>query len=65
MSIIVDVETTIGSFSVELYTHHAPLACRNFVELCNMGYYDGTQFHRIIRDFMIQGGDPTGTGCTL
>lgn len=61
MSQIVDIETTVGSFSVELYVNHAPKTCRNFLELCRIGYYNDTIFHRIIRDFMIQGGDPTGT----
>ena len=37
-------------------------ATRNFVQLCMEGYYDGTIFHRVIKDFMVQGGDPTGTG---
>jgi len=37
-------------------------AVRNFVQLCLEGYYDGTTFHRIIKDFMVQGGDPSGTG---
>ncbi|CAG0881827.1 unnamed protein product [Cyprideis torosa] len=59
---IVDVETTMGSFSVELYWAHAPKTCKNFLELSKRGYYNGCKFHRIIRDFMIQGGDPTGTG---
>merc|ERR1712182_136284 len=44
------------------YWNHAPRTCKNFLELSKKGYYDGTPFHRIIRDFMIQGGDPTGTG---
>merc|ERR1712062_252621 len=39
-----------------------PLACRNFLQLCMEGYYDNTIFHRVIKDFMAQGGDPTGTG---
>ncbi|KAG2445734.1 hypothetical protein HXX76_000340 [Chlamydomonas incerta] len=52
----------MGSFTVELYYKHAPRTCKNFEELAKKGYYDGTIFHRIIRDFMCQGGDPTGTG---
>uniref|UniRef100_A0A7E4VGT1 Peptidyl-prolyl cis-trans isomerase n=1 Tax=Panagrellus redivivus TaxID=6233 RepID=A0A7E4VGT1_PANRE len=55
-------ETSMGKFIVELYWNEAPKTCRNFVELARRGYYDQTVFHRIIRDFMIQGGDPTGTG---
>ncbi|KAL1521928.1 hypothetical protein AB1Y20_021576 [Prymnesium parvum] len=58
----VEVETTMGTFKVELYPKQAPRTCRNFVELAQRGYYDGTVFHRIIKDFMVQGGDPTGTG---
>ncbi|KAJ1335941.1 peptidyl-prolyl cis-trans isomerase-like 1 [Microdochium nivale] len=56
------LETSMGSITVELYTAHAPRTCNNFSELTRRGYYDGTIFHRIIPDFMIQGGDPTGTG---
>ncbi|KDE04315.1 peptidyl-prolyl cis-trans isomerase-like 1 [Microbotryum lychnidis-dioicae p1A1 Lamole] len=56
------LETSMGTISFEMYADHAPKTCRNFVELCNKGYYSGTVFHRIIGDFMIQGGDPTGTG---
>jgi len=56
------VETTMGTFAFELYWDHAPITCKNFVELTRKGYYDGTIFHRIIKDFMIQAGDPTGTG---
>ncbi|GAA5920181.1 hypothetical protein JCM1841_006631 [Sporobolomyces salmonicolor] len=56
------LETSLGNIVVELYTEHAPRTCRNFHELCKRGYYSGTVFHRIIADFMIQGGDPTGTG---
>eukprot|EP00199_Chlamydomonas_sp_CCMP681_P003193 CAMPEP_0119105190 /NCGR_PEP_ID=MMETSP1180-20130426/3227_1 /TAXON_ID=3052 ORGANISM="Chlamydomonas cf sp, Strain CCMP681" /NCGR_SAMPLE_ID=MMETSP1180 /ASSEMBLY_ACC=CAM_ASM_000741 /LENGTH=146 /DNA_ID=CAMNT_0007090191 /DNA_START=71 /DNA_END=511 /DNA_ORIENTATION=- len=52
----------MGTFQVELYYKHAPKTCKNFEQLAKKGYYDGTVFHRIIRDFMIQGGDPTGTG---
>eukprot|EP00746_Dinoflagellata_sp_MGD_P013457 gnl/MRDRNA2_/MRDRNA2_129086_c0_seq1.p1 gnl/MRDRNA2_/MRDRNA2_129086_c0~~gnl/MRDRNA2_/MRDRNA2_129086_c0_seq1.p1 ORF type:complete len:175 (+),score=29.16 gnl/MRDRNA2_/MRDRNA2_129086_c0_seq1:76-600(+) len=58
----VSIFTTMGEIEVELYWHHAPRTCKNFFELAKKGYYDGTPFHRIIRDFMIQGGDPTGTG---
>ena len=58
----VQVETTMGSFTVELYAQHAPKACKNFHDLAARGYYDGILFHRIIKDFMVQGGDPTGTG---
>ena len=52
----------MGEFVVELYWKHAHMTCRNFAELARRGYYNETKFHRIIRDFMIQGGDPTGTG---
>ncbi|RWS28958.1 peptidyl-prolyl cis-trans isomerase-like 1 [Leptotrombidium deliense] len=52
----------MGIITIELYWKHAPKTCRNFAELAKRGYYDGTKFHRIIKDFMIQGGDPTGTG---
>jgi hypothetical protein len=58
----VEIKTTMGAFTVELYHVEAPKTCRNFTELARKGYYDGTIFHRIIRNFMIQGGDPTGTG---
>ncbi|KAL5484232.1 hypothetical protein EMCRGX_G020693 [Ephydatia muelleri] len=56
------LETSMGTIYVELYWNHAPRTCHNFVELARSGYYDKTKFHRIIPDFMIQGGDPTGTG---
>lgn len=52
----------MGTFVVELYWHHAPKTCTNFAELARRGYYNSTKFHRIIKDFMVQGGDPTGTG---
>merc|ERR1712136_322585 len=52
------LETTMGKVVVELYWRHAPKTCRNFAELARRGYYDGVKFHRIIADFMIQGGDP-------
>ncbi|XP_073472053.1 peptidyl-prolyl cis-trans isomerase-like 1 [Lithobates pipiens] len=56
------LETSMGSITVELYWNHAPRTCTNFAELARRGYYNGTKFHRIIKDFMVQGGDPTGTG---
>jgi len=52
----------MGAITVELYTTHAPRTCNNFTELAKRGYFDDTIFHRIIPNFMIQGGDPTGTG---
>ncbi|KAL0087476.1 cyclophilin-like protein [Phycomyces blakesleeanus] len=55
-------ETSMGVVQIELYWDHAPKTCTNFYELAKRGYYDGISFHRIIADFMIQGGDPTGTG---
>lgn len=56
------IETTMGKFVIELYWNEAPRSCENFFELARQGYYDGTIFHRVIPDFCIQGGDPTGTG---
>ena len=55
-------ETSVGTFTVELYSQHTPKTCHNFYELCRTGYYNGTIFHRVIKNFMIQGGDPSGTG---
>jgi len=52
----------MGAIVVELYHEHAPKSCENFKTLASRGYFNGTPFHRIIKDFMIQGGDPTGTG---
>jgi len=54
--------TSLGEIEIELWSKETPKACRNFVQLCLERYYDGTVFHRVIKDFMIQGGDPTGTG---
>ncbi|KHJ31738.1 putative cyclophilin type peptidyl-prolyl cis-trans isomerase cld protein [Erysiphe necator] len=56
------IETNLGSFNVELNTDTAPRAVWNFVQLSKKGYYNGVIFHRNIANFMIQGGDPTGTG---
>ncbi|MFH4975141.1 hypothetical protein AB6A40_001850 [Gnathostoma spinigerum] len=54
--------TNYGALNLELYCKLAPKACENFITHCKQKYYDGTKFHRLIRNFMIQGGDPTGTG---
>lgn len=56
------LETTQGNIELELRPDLAPLAVENFSTLIKNGYYNGTIFHRIIKHFMIQGGDPTGTG---
>lgn len=58
----VTIETNKGNIVVELYTADAPKTAENFVTLANKGFYNGVIFHRIISGFMIQGGDPTGTG---
>ncbi|MGH0155445.1 UNVERIFIED_CONTAM: hypothetical protein FKN15_062828 [Acipenser sinensis] len=55
----------MATIAVELYWKHAPKTCKNFAELARRGYYNGTKFHRIIKDFMIQGGDPSGTGAGI
>lgn len=54
--------TSVGDIDVELWSKEAPKACRNFIQLCMEGYYDGTIFHRMVPGFIVQGGDPTGTG---
>jgi cyclophilin family peptidyl-prolyl cis-trans isomerase len=56
------IETTCGTIVVELAAAQAPVTVNNFVFLARDGYYDGAPFHRVIDDFMIQGGDPSGTG---
>ena len=55
-------DTTRGEIVVELYPEHAPKTVNNFVFLSKEGFYDGITFHRVISNFMVQGGDPTGTG---
>jgi len=55
-------ETTSGTIELELREDLAPKTTENFIKLIKKGYYDGTIFHRVIKRFMIQGGDPTGTG---
>jgi peptidyl-prolyl cis-trans isomerase B (cyclophilin B) len=56
------LHTNHGAISVELFEEDAPKTVANFVKLAGDGFYDGVVFHRVIPDFMIQGGDPTGTG---
>jgi peptidyl-prolyl cis-trans isomerase B (cyclophilin B) len=56
------IETNRGTIELELYPQHAPITINNFCFLAGEGFYDGITFHRVISDFMIQGGDPTGTG---
>ncbi|ETS62738.1 hypothetical protein PaG_02476 [Moesziomyces aphidis] len=56
------METSMGRIVFELYWKHAPKTCANFYQLAKQGFYDGIIFHRVISDFMIQTGDPTGTG---
>lgn len=58
----VQLHTTHGDLNIELHCDITPRACENFITLCERGYYNGVAFHRNIRNFMIQGGDPTGTG---
>lgn len=59
---VATIHTNLGDLTVKLFDDVAPKTVKNFVGLAEKGYYNGVIFHRIIRDFMIQGGDPTGTG---
>lgn len=59
---IAQVQTNQGAFSIELFEDKAPKTAQNFIDLAEKGFYDGIIFHRVISGFMIQGGDPTGTG---
>ncbi len=61
-SYVVEVETTKGTFDLTVDPKAAPIAAANFVFLVEEGFYDGVVFHRVIKDFMVQGGDPSGTG---
>ena len=56
------MQTNHGAIEIELFDDDAPKTVENFTKLARDGFYDGVIFHRVIRDFMIQGGDPTGTG---
>ena len=55
-------KTERGEFDVLLFANDAPVTVENFINLAQLGFYDGTTFHRVIPGFMVQGGDPTGTG---
>ena len=59
---LIVLETNQGKIELELFPDIAPKTCENFFQLVKKGYYDGLLFHRVIKGFMIQGGDPTGTG---
>lgn len=59
---IAKLETSLGTIKIKLFTKEAPLTSQNFIDLVDKGFYDGIIFHRVIDEFMIQGGDPTGTG---
>lgn len=56
------MKTSLGDIEIELWSKEAPKACRNFIQLCMEGYYDGTIFHRVVKGFIAQGGDPSGNG---
>ena len=60
--LVLAMETSRGTIELKLYTELAPKACENFQRLAEKGYYDGLTFHRVIKGFMIQGGDPNGDG---
>ena len=59
---VAEFDTTHGAFKVELFEERAPITTKNFIDLIEKEYYDGVVFHRVIPDFMLQGGDPEGTG---
>lgn len=58
----VTIKTNLGHLKFELNCKETPQTCANFLQLCAGGYYENTSFHRNIRGFILQGGDPTGTG---
>ena len=60
--LVAEFETNMGNFEIQLFANRAPKTVENFVGLAKKGYYNGLIFHRVIDNFMIQGGDPTGTG---
>lgn len=61
--VVAIMHTNMGDVSIRLFQDKAPKTCENFIVHAKDGYYDGLTFHRVINGFMIQGGDPTGTGC--
>ncbi len=52
--------TSLGEIEIELWSKECPKACKNFIQLCIEGYFSGTIFHRVVPNFIAQGGDPTG-----
>ncbi|HAJ05007.1 MAG TPA: peptidylprolyl isomerase, partial [Chloroflexi bacterium] len=56
------IETELGNITLRLFSSESPVTVNNFVFLAKQGYYDGVTFHRVIHNFMVQGGDPTGSG---
>jgi len=60
--VLVEMNTTMGSIKIKLFPEQAPKTVENFLGHAKSGYYNGIIFHRVIKNFMIQGGDPTGTG---
>ena len=65
MSLVAVMETNKGTIRLDLYPEETPMTVANFVNLVERGFYNGIGFHRVIPDFMIQGGCPQGTGCLL
>ncbi len=61
--VIVTMHTNMGDIQIKMFPDKTPKTCENFLTHAREGYYDGLTFHRVINGFMIQGGDPTGTGC--
>lgn len=56
------IHTNQGDLEIELWSKETPKTCRNFVQLCMEGYFNNTPFNRIVKDYIVQGGDPSGTG---
>ena len=59
---LVEMKTSMGTIKIKLFPEQAPKTVENFITHSKKGYYDGLKFHRVIKDFMIQGGDPNGNG---